>query len=104
MCTKVCACVHVVWYMLNTLLSHFHKQTCYLFLYYRRLLPVQMNLDEHDPQFCIDNFNRIATNNSTLANQLCPVGPDAFSGAPPSVSMHVTDTCVHDTVNLFLYH
>jgi len=47
-----------------------------------------MNLDQHDPQFCFDNYQRLVrTINETFANSTCPVGDDAFSGAPPSVSI-----------------
>ena len=54
-------------------------------MFFRRLLPVQLNTDEHDPEFCRDNFNDIAEVNVTLAEAMCPVSEDDFAGAPPTV-------------------
>jgi len=67
-------------YIVCTLCVHVH----------RRLLPVQTNTDEHDPEFCLENFARrsdeenVRTNRTSDIISQCP--PPLFTPAPPSVS------------------
>lgn len=51
---------------------------------FRRLLPVQTNTDEHDPEFCWDNYNTTLRNGTISVNPRCRVYPE-FAGAPPRV-------------------
>lgn len=60
----------------------------------RRLLPVQLNTDEHDPKFCRDNFVNFTQVNKTAADILCPLSADDFEGAPPTVTV---DMYMHST-------
>ena len=56
----------------------------------RRLLPVQTNTDEHDPQFCLENYARRNSEENMMKNRTadiisrCP--PPLFTPAPPTVS------------------
>ena len=57
-----------------------------MFVLFRQLLPVQLNTDEHDPEFCRDNYARIVREaNISVADAMCPVSADDFKGAPPLV-------------------
>ena len=58
----------------------------------RRLLPVQTNTDDHDPQFCLENFQRrnlttpLSEETLRIIRQ-CPT-PE-FEPAPPTVRIIV---------------
>ena len=43
---------------------------------------MQTNTDEHDPEFCFENYNSL---NDTERNTMCPLDDDDFEGAPPTV-------------------
>ena len=64
---------------------------CVVFI--RRLLPVQTNTDEHDPEFCRDNYSSNVTfPNGTTAEIVtpeCSTYPE-FEGAPPTVIIVTT--------------
>ena len=64
----------------------------FVYVLFRELLPVQLNTDEHNPEFCRDNYERIVrTMNESVADAMCPVSPDDFKGAPPLVRNYYTD-------------
>jgi len=73
---------------------HINAYYCYIIV--RQLLPVQLNIDDHNPEFCRDNYYRLVrTVNESFANATCPVSPDDFRGAPPLVIISVDDILMH---------
>ena len=71
---------------------HINTYIVILYIIVRELLPVQLNTDDHDPEFCRDNYFRLVrTVNESFANATCPVSPDDFRGAPPLVIISVDD-------------